>query len=349
MFPFLFKVERANDALVATTLRRDDLYPTVIDQCESDLLKFCSSSPLDVTNSSDVGGRELTILPALIRSGSAFVDSTIPETALNDKQAGNAPSDRPGAVLKVPHTQQLRTAPFHSRRLAEEAISDTVIFPYECLETAWRKHLVSLKCGTSLFQLRGVEELKQQQQRNCKTASWVFGANWCWLVWCSGIGRHLSALFYFLLKSRFIMWDFFIRYNFFFMFVPMFLFFSTGSFILLPIFWIMFLLPAIAEANSRTEGGISNEEDRSPVSEQECITGQTETSGCSCCKTPSYSDNPSNLSETCCECCMGSGVCSAACESCCDKECCMATRAELDVTTEHEILIPALVAGDHEM
>ncbi len=245
----------------------------------------------------------------------------------------------------VTPTRQLRTTPVHSRSLTEDTNSDGILFPYECLEAAWKKNLVSVKCSTALFQLRGVEELKHQQQRNCETASWVFWASWCWLVcYCADIGRHLSISACFLFTYRFVMWDFVVQYHGYFAFLSYIMGFATGHFMTF-LFLSVFLLnlPVFAKGHARRQGDISNEEDQSPGSEQDCITGQSETRGCACCKAPTYSDNPSELAESCCECCMGSGACRVACESCCDKECC---KTSTDATTEQEILIPALVVGE---
>ncbi|GAX11501.1 hypothetical protein FisN_22Lu252 [Fistulifera solaris] len=303
-----YQLQVADNAVASTRLRSGDMFPTVFQQCEPDLVQYCGAA--------DMGAKVSLTLHGKVTGSEILAGTTLTAISEEDRLVKHLSSEEPEDAGKG----RLRASAYVDDVKTEESILGTTLAPFPCLEMFWKKNLVSLNCSRALNQLRNVQELRHQQERNQRRAEYILiGALMLFL--CSlGIGQQIQLLLKELSKYRFVVWGFFNRWclllTFFMAIIGC---CEIDSSISLNVVWIAIFLYV---RGSKKGPGIGCCKEHTGTVESMFNTsitgnGQIE-SGQGSCKPSSYSYSgvSSEQSESSCECSIGSGLSSADCEFC---------------------------------
>lgn len=192
--------------------------------------------------------------------------------------------------------------------LTQSMSSSPSFFPFECLETAWMDERVSPACNSALFNLQVIWVVQHQYELNVKAVSWILRVIWTftsfyliyaymhaqrmWFKWVTG-GRELwvgPPPVYLWVAA---IWGFVFGLS-------------------------MFAFVSIVAVGFLFQYWYGKKEDVRRI-DDECSSDSKQVD----------SDDPSVLTESCCDCCKGTGVCNAACIK----------DAVSDAATEKEVLV----------
>ncbi len=273
-----------------------------------------------------MGAKDSPTLHGEVTGSEVWAGRVFTEIPEEDRHVKNLSSEEPEDAGKG----RLRASAYDSDVKTEETILGTTLVPFPCLEMFWKKNVVSPNCSRALNQLRNVQELKHQQERNQRTAQYLFIETWMLFFWCIGIGRQFQLLWKELIRNRSVVWVFFNQWCFLLMFLMVIIWCcKSDSSLFLHVVWIAIFL--YLHGNKKGTGSGCCKDECTGTAESKFYAsstgnGQIDTTGQGNCKPSSYSHSgiSSEHSESSFECSMGSGLCSADCDSCGGEEFCMA-------------------------